>query len=187
MSELSSLFCKVKITKSQLDKFLNSPPEKPELNDNWLKWWDSRKMYSKMPLTSKLLRFYDDNNSNEEILNGWISYQEAMAFSDYDETTEEWHWGIMFFSENYLEMLPMFAFIISLEKYVSESPENRAIVFPFFWGDNGVHVYIHFEEGKAILSATVQTTYDISPEMLTYTKEYLNKKWDDLTKDMDLD
>lgn len=186
MSELSSLFCKVKITKSQLEKFLNASPEKPELNGNWLKWWDSRQMYSKMALTAELLRSYHDD-SNQEILNGWMEYKQAMAFSDYDETAEEWHWGMMFFSENYLEMLPMFAFIISLEKYVSESAENMAIVFPFFWGDNGVHVYINFEEGKAILSPTVQTTYDVNPEILNYTKEYLNKKWDELAKDIELD
>ena|SRR6218665_3909131 len=186
MSELSSLYCKVKITKSQLEKFLSSSPEKPELNDNWLKWWDSRQMYSKMAMTSKLLYSYE-NDKNEGIINEWINDKEAMAFSDYNETTEEWHWGMMFFSENYLEMLPMFVFIISLEKYVSESAQNMAIVFPFFWGDNGVHVYIHFEEGKAILSPTVQTTYDVNPEIFNYTKEYLNKKWNDLTNEMELD
>ncbi len=186
MSELSSLFCKVKITKSNLENFLNSAPEKPELNENWLNWWESRKMYSKMPLTKELLRSYNDK-SNQEVLNDWMDYKQAMSFSDYNETTEEWHWGMMFFSENYIEMLPMFAYIISLEKYVTESTENMAIVFPFFWGDNGVHAYTYFEKGKAILSPSVQTTDNIKSEMLQDIKEYLNKKWDDLSDNMELD
>ncbi|MFD2940971.1 hypothetical protein [Flavobacterium notoginsengisoli] len=186
MSELSSLYCKVKITKSQLEKFLSSSPEKPELNDNWLKWWDSRQMYSKMALTAELLRSYDDD-TNQEVLNSWMEYKKAMAFSDYNETTEEWHWGMMFFAENYLDILPMASFIISLEKYVIESSENTAIVFPFFWGDKNVLFFIHFEKGKAILSPSTQSTDDINPEMFNYTKEYLNKKWNDLANEMELD
>lgn len=95
MSELSSLYCKVKISKPQLEKFLNSPLEEPELNKNWLDWWNSRKMYSKMELTPELLHTYNDD-INKEVIDGWIDYPEAMAFSDYDEPAEEWHWGMMF-------------------------------------------------------------------------------------------
>src|SRR6218665_4070039 len=102
MSELSSLYCKVKITKSQLEKFLSSSPEKPELNDNWLKWWDSRQMYSKMAMTSKLLYSYE-NDKNEGIINDWINDKEAMAFPYYHKKTEERDWGRMFFRETYLE------------------------------------------------------------------------------------
>jgi len=186
MSELSSLYCKVKITKPQLEKFLNSPLEEPELNKNWLDYWESRKMYSKSVLTQELLRTYNDD-INKEVIDGWIDYPEAMAFSDYDETTEEWNWGMMFFSENFVEMIPMFAFIISMEKYVTESTENKAIVFPFFWGDNAVHAYIEFKDGKAVLSPKAQTLKDIDPDFLEKTKDFLNKKWDQLSKEMDLD
>ncbi|MCR4032919.1 MULTISPECIES: hypothetical protein [Flavobacterium] len=186
MSELSSLYCKVKITKTQLEKFLNSSPEKPELNKNWLEWWDSRKMYSKMDLTPEQLQFYNDN-TNQKVIDGWMNYREAMVFSDYDETAEEWHFGMMFFSENYLEMIPMFAFIISLEKYVSESPENRAIVFPFFWGDDDVSAFIYFENGNAILSPKVQTLKDVDSNFVEQTKEFLNLKWEEFSKDMEMD
>lgn len=186
MSELSSLYCKVKITKPQLEKFLSSPLEEPQLNQNWLDFWESRKMYSKSVLTQEQLRNYNDNN-NREVIDGWIDYPEAMAFSDYDETKEEWHWGMMFFSENYQEMIPMFAYIISLEKYVTESAENQAIIFPFFWGDDGVNAYIYFENGKAVLSPKVQILEDVASNFVAETKEYLDKKWDQLAKEMDLD
>ncbi|WP_406844632.1 hypothetical protein [Flavobacterium soyae] len=186
MSELSSLYCKVKITKPQLEKFLNSSLEEPELNKNWTEWWNSRKMYSKMELTPELLRAYNDD-INKEVIDGWIDYPEAMAFSDYDEAIEEWHWGMMFFSQNFTEMIPMFAFIISLDKYVIESTENQAIVFPFFWGDNAVHAYIYFEDEKAILSPKAQTLKDVDPNFIEQTKDFLNKKWDQMAKEMDLD
>jgi hypothetical protein len=186
MSELSSLYCKVKITKTQLENFLSSAPEAPELNNNWLEWWDSRKMYSKMELTAELLRGYNET-SNREILDGWLEYKQAMAFSDYDEATEEWNWGMLFFSENFVEMLPMFAFIISMEKYVTESTQNTAIVFPFFWGDPDVSAFLYFEEGKAILSSSVHTTAHVKPDVLTQITEFLNKKWDELSQSIEMD
>lgn len=186
MSELSSLYCKIKITKPELEKFLSSPLVEPQLDQNWLNWWESRKMYSKMELTQNMLRSYGDN-SNQEVINGWIDYPEAVAFSDYNETTQEWHWGMLFFSENFVEMLPMFAFIISLEKYVIESKENEAIVFPFFWGDDGVNAYLYFENGKAVLSPKVQILKDIDSNFAEQTKLFLNKKWEEMAKDMDFD
>ncbi|MBO9582637.1 MAG: hypothetical protein J7574_00610 [Flavobacterium sp.] len=186
MSELSSLYCKIKITKPQLEKFLNSPVEEPKLNENWLNFWESRKMYSKSVLTQENLYTYKDHN-NQGVIDGWIEYPQAMAFSDYDETAEEWHWGMMFFSENYVEMIPMFAFIISLEKYVSESAENKAIVFPFFWGDDDVNAYVYFENGKAVLSPKVQTLKDVDSNFVEQTKAFLNKKWNEMAKDMEMD
>nr|WP_294783860.1 hypothetical protein [uncultured Flavobacterium sp.] len=186
MSEPSSLYCKVKITKSQLEKFLNSPPEKPELNNNWLEWWESRDMYSKMDLTPELLRCYNDK-SNQEVLDGWMKYDQSMTYSDYDETTEEWNVGIIMFGENYLEMIPMFAFIISLQNYIIESPENKAFVFPYFWGDRGVHAFIEFKENKAILNPNVQSTEELNPDLLNNAIEYLDKKYDELSKNMEMD
>lgn len=186
MSELSSLYCKVKITKTQLDHFLNSTPEKPQLNQNWIDWWESRKMYSKMELTQDVLRSYNDN-SNKKILDDWMKYPQAMAFSDYEESSEEWDFGMLFFSENFVEMIPMFAFIVSLENYIVESTENGAIVFPFFWGDDDVSAYIYFENGKAILSPKVQILEDVNSDFLEKANNFLNQKWEEMSKNMDLD
>ncbi|MFD1164202.1 hypothetical protein ACFQ2C_01140 [Sphingobacterium daejeonense] len=50
MSEPNSLFIKVKISKENLNAFLNARPKSSTLNSNWLEWWDSRMMYSKPDL-----------------------------------------------------------------------------------------------------------------------------------------
>lgn len=47
MSELNSLFAKIHIKEEKLKEFLNSKPDKPKLDSNWLEWWKSRKMYRK--------------------------------------------------------------------------------------------------------------------------------------------
>ncbi|CAA9203239.1 hypothetical protein [Flavobacterium collinsii] len=60
MSEQSSLYCKVKITKPRLETFLNSASEKLVLDGNWLEWWENRTMYSKMTPTAKELYSYND-------------------------------------------------------------------------------------------------------------------------------
>lgn len=179
MSELSSLFLRVKITKEQLENFLNSSPKTPELNDNWLNWWDSRNMYSKTSLNPESLIAYNKTN-NKSIINGWLQYKEASAFSDYNQTTEEWRMGIIFFSESFSEMLPMFAFITSMENYITENKDNLAIVYPFFWGDSDVSAYLNFKEGKALFNSKIQTTTDVDPEILNSVTEYLTKKLDEL-------
>lgn len=179
MSELSSLFLKVKITKEQLENFLISSPKTPELNDNWMVWWNSRDMHSKTSLGPESLIAYNYAD-NKGILEGWLQFKEACAFSDYDQTTEEWRIGIIFFSENFSEMLPMFAFITSIENYITESKDNLAIVYPFFWGDSNVSAYLNFEGGKALFNSKIQTTTDVDPEILNSVTEYLTKKLDEL-------
>ncbi|GIQ61284.1 hypothetical protein Flavo103_44190 [Flavobacterium collinsii] len=186
MSEQSSLYCKVKITKPRLETFLNSASEKLVLDGNWLEWWENRTMYSKMTPTAKELYAYNDL-TNYAIFKEWYEAEQTFAFSDYDETTQQWHLGILLFSENYLEMLPMLAFIKSMEAYVTESIDNFAIVYPFFWGDTNVDVFIKFKDGKALLDSKVQSTDDIDTVLLETTSGYLNNKWSELSANMEID
>lgn len=186
MSELSSLFVKIKITKKQFENFLTSSPQKPELNNNWTEWWNSRDMYHKTNLSTESLYAYDEND-NKSIIEGWLQAEQAFAFSDYDQAAEEWRFGIIFFSENYSEMLPMLSFVLSMEKYATESKDNLAIVYPFYWGDSQVLAYINFEGEKALLNSKIQTIADVDPEILNSVAEYLTKKSDEFLENTKID
>jgi len=50
MSEQCSLYIKVQVSKETLDAFLKARPIASTINSNWLEWWDSRAMHSKMEL-----------------------------------------------------------------------------------------------------------------------------------------
>ena len=50
MANEDSFFMRAKVKKERLEEFLAQKPLEPTIDDNWLKWWDSREMYSKSPL-----------------------------------------------------------------------------------------------------------------------------------------
>jgi len=140
MSEPSSLLVKVKISKQQLTGFLNAKPQQPTLDKSWIDWWDSKEMYSKSALLQKDLRCYNDI-SNGAIIDGWINKTEKYTygmncgtFSHYDEAGETLHFGIIFFSENYFEMLPMIALVRSIATFKQEDETDFAIIYPYWFG-----------------------------------------------------
>ena len=184
MSEPNSLFAKIHITKDNFDTFLNSKPMTPKLDNNWLEWWDSKEMYGKTELQEKNMYCYEDAN-NGEIINGWKEARESLTFSDYDAENEIWHFGIIMFSENYLEMIPGLAFIKSVSEFKNENKEDFAIIYSYFWGDNDINAYICYENGFGLFNTKIQSKADIHSETLKDMEEYLTKKFDEFAKDYD--
>lgn len=182
MSEPNSLFVKVHITKDNFDKFLKSKPTTPKLNNDWIEWWNSRKMYGKTELQEKDLYCYEDL-TNESIINDWINIKETLSFSDYDVENEIWHFGIILFSENYGNMIPGLAFIKSVSEFKTECEEDFAIVYNFFWGEDDVCAYINYQNKEGLFDSKIQNKSDINLETMKYTEEYLDKKFKELTKD----
>lgn len=181
MSEQNSLFAKIHITKSNFDAFLKAKPITPELDNDWVEWWNTRVMYGKADLQQKDLYCYE-KLSNESIINGWKEEKESVTFSDYDSEKEIWHFGIIMFSENYYEMIAGFAFLKSVAGFKNENKEDFAIVYNYFWGDKHVCAYITYENGKGVFDKIIQTSSEINLDTLKYTEEYLNKKWDEFAK-----
>ena len=131
MSELSSLFARISITPENYETFLAAKPQSPILDENWSNWWNSRKMYSSQPLTENDLYAYNDD-SNRAILEGWKDAKDTGTFYEYDKTSGLLNLGIIFFSENYAEMIPTIAFILSLSDYKENNPDDFVIVYPYF-------------------------------------------------------
>ncbi len=181
MSELNSLFAKIKIKKEKFDEFLKSKPEQATLDNDWLEWWDSREMYGKTDLTRDELFKYDDP-TNEDIINGWINEIRSFSFSDYDAENETWHFGIIFFSQNYSDMIPGLAFVKSVSKFKEIDSDDFAIIYNFFWGDD-VCAFINFKDNKSYFDSKIQRTSDISSEIIKYADTYLHKKWEEFADD----
>lgn len=175
MSELSSLFVRVKIKKNKFDEFLQSTPNQPLLDENWTEWWNTRKMYGKIELTQAEMYGLDEP-TNQSIIGSWKREQQSGTFSNYNTENEIWHFGIIFFAENYMEMIPGLAFIKSIAEYIEDDTENFAIVFDYFWGGNCVNAYISFKDYYGYLDHKVENQSDVNSENLKYVKTYLDKK-----------
>lgn len=183
MSELSSLFLKVSIEKDQLNAFLQAPPEAPQLQQDWISWWESRKMYGKQDLTENQLRSYAEKN-NQAIVDMFINYPSSITSSDYDEATETWYFSIVFFSENFFEMLPGIAFMKSIVPFKKNDPTDFGIIYNFFWGDSDISALVDFVDGKALLSDAISKT-QLDPQKLELANNYLNKKVEQLNGEED--
>ena len=182
MSELNSLFAKMHITKDNFDAFVKAKPTQPKLDDNWLEWWNSKEMYNKSELQEKNLYCYEEP-TNELIINGWIEAKETLTFSEYNLEKEIWHFGIIMFSENYLEMIPGLAFLKSIDEFKNEDVNDFTIVYNHFWGGEDVNVFINYKNGKAIFNSKIQIKSDVDIQSMKYAEEHLTKKYEEIAGD----
>ncbi len=175
MSEPSSLFARINIKKHKLDEFFKSKPEQSKLDDNWLKWWNSKAMYGNPELTQAAIRAYDDS-TNEGIINAWKDMEQSFTFSDYDLENEIWHFGIIEFTDNYFEMIPALVFLKSVSIFKEKNPDDFAIIYDYFWGGNEVNAFIEYRNNKSFFESKIQRKFDVMPEKMNYADHYLTKK-----------
>jgi len=184
MSEPCSFFLRASIEKAQYLKFMQAKPSQPHINDNWLKWWDSRGMYGNMGL-AECIRAWSDA-SNQDIVNGWLAAKETLTFSEFDEATNTWEFGIIMCSENYSEILPLLVFCESVFTYKSFSSHDFAIIYPYFWGYSNVMAYMTFTQNGFVLSLA-DSVSDVAKEHLDYAASKLGEKWKVFEPEMDYD
>lgn len=178
MSEPCSLFAKVHISQMQLDNFFAAPPWQPAITQDWRDWWDTRQMYSKSALTE--IPCYANNR-----VDAWLEDPFHMAFSNYDPAQELWHFGIIQFTENYIEMLPMLALLHHLAAYKKPDDDDFALIFNYFYGDCEVNASIRYSGQTARLNPKAEHKTDIAPAHLQYATDYLDQQWQILSAGMD--
>ena len=138
-------------------------------------------MYGKSELSEDKMYSYAKPD-NQSIIESWISDKQSGRFSEYDEETNIWNFGIVFFGENYYEMIPGFEFIKSISNYIEDDGDNFAIIFDFFWGGNTVNAYLSFKDGNACFETNVKEKSDIDSKNLKYVETYLDKKVKEFSK-----
>lgn len=156
MSELRSLFVKLKIKKENLERFLEAELTTPVIDEDWTSWWDSRSMYSKSPLTGIRM---ESEDTNGEVFESYLDTEETFSMEKHEE-------GVYFFTsalfaENYYEILPM----LSIALYMEPGDEGTAFIYDYFWGGANVMAHLELSAGKAVLKNT-KSTAKIDKELL---------------------
>lgn len=154
MSEQHSLYIKVRITEEKLHEFFLSKPDPIELDQNWIEWWDTRKMYSKAPLDPATIYIGETNRS---IVDEYLSDPRTGAMEEFDPLSGEWTLCILYYSENYTEILPMLAMLDGLSNYLENGQDGVMIIYDFIWGGDEVMAYMHLSSGKASLKDFTNT------------------------------
>jgi hypothetical protein len=174
MSEPCSFFLRVSIEKPQYLAFMQAKPSQPLIDDGWLKWWESRRMCNKSELAGDIRAF--GGASNQDIVGDWLNAEGALAFSEFDEAANMWEFGIIMCAENDAAILPLLVFCESIFPYKRPSPDDFAIIYPYFWGDSYVMAYMAFvQEGMALSLA--ESVADVDKNHLGYAAMRLGEKW----------
>ncbi|VTP86458.1 hypothetical protein [Sphingobacterium daejeonense] len=171
MSELNSLFLKVKISKENLNAFLDARPKSSTLNSNWLDWWDSRMMYGKTDLDN-IPAF--NVESNRHLLNNLLQDDYAICQQEYDEEKNIWYFMSLQYSQNYDEILPMLSWIKDLATYTDESDTGDAFIYDHLWGDGTVMAYIQIQNKQGLLNK-YDKVLQIDPDLLNEADSKLEK------------
>jgi len=182
MSEPASFYVRVSIDKPQLDAFLQAAPSQPAPNGNWDAWWNSRAMYGATALADELRAW--PMATNGAIVDEWLGDKQSCSFSRYDEENRVWEFGIIMCTDNYAEILPLLVFCQSLQPYRNASAQGDVgIVYPFFWGDDGVMAYFTYGRDGFELAPQVGSTGDVPEETMTRLATRLEAMWNALEAD----
>ncbi|MDR2688743.1 MAG: hypothetical protein LBB76_03165 [Azoarcus sp.] len=154
---------------------MKAKPGQPLVNDNWQEWWSSRHMHGRSDLTESIRAW--NGASNQDIVNGWLAAEDTLTFSEFDEATNTWEFGIIMCSENYEEILPLLVFCESISQYKLFSPHDFAIIYPYFWGDSNVMAYMTDSQEGFVLSLAESVT-DVAKDHLDYAASRLGEKWE---------
>lgn len=152
MSELRSLFVKLRIKKENLERFLKAAPTTPVPDEDWASWWDSRSMYSKSPLT-EIPKYSKDRNG--EIFESYLDTEETLSREKHEEGV--YFFTSVLFGENYYEIMPMLAVLKSIALYMEPGDEGVAFIYDYFWGGNDVMAHLELSAGQAVLKDTKKT------------------------------
>jgi hypothetical protein len=153
MSELSSLFVKLKINKENLERFLSAAVTTPVPDEDWTSWWDNREMYSKSPL-KEIPK--ERKATNGEVFGAYLNIAETVSQEKREEGVYYFVSG--FFSENYFEILPMLAVLKSAAQYMEPGDEGVAFIYDYFWGGEAVLAHLELHAGNAVLKHTKRTS-----------------------------
>ncbi|MCF6404874.1 hypothetical protein L3C95_18385 [Chitinophaga filiformis] len=174
MSQLNSLYVRLKISKDNLERFFQAKPIEAAVDQDWTAWWDSRDMYSKEPLSK--IYFYE-KDTNRDILQ--ITPNDARIGKDeqMEEGDEYWTFCVVFFSENYTESLAMFTWLRSIAPYMEADGEGVALLYDFFWGSGVVMAHLAFKGQEVSFKLTADTSA-LDPALLETANNTLSTAFD---------
>jgi len=175
MSEPNSLFASIHIAEEDFQRFLRASPQVPRLDTDWSAWWEEREMQGKKTLREADMRAYPFAN-NAAVLQAWQEMKDTKTFSDYDAEKSLWYFGILFFSENYYEMIPGIAFVKSTEAFTEYHREDFCLIYQHFWADDSIAAYLCAEnQGLRLQQAKLRA--DVPKMHWEYAEACLKQKY----------
>jgi len=140
MSEPSSAYARVRLSKAAFAAFLASVPARPNQYPDWIAWLATSSYSGTLTQADIDQMGYDDYDRDKissvgAILDLWLNAPHfSVGESRYDNETQTWTFGNLDGSENYRDFI-VFLTILRGVAYFKDLPgEDFILIFPFFWG-----------------------------------------------------
>jgi len=172
MSELRSLFIRLKVKKETLDRFFEDKLTRLPVDEQWLSWWDSREMYGKSEL--KEIPVYHSSEKNRDVVDALLRSPEAGCHEEWDADAGTWTFSSLLFSENYEDQLPMLGWFTSIAPYLGAGEQGELLLYDFFWGSDDVMAHIVLDGTQSAIKTTT-STFKIDKKMLTEADNTMQK------------
>lgn len=148
MSEPSTLYTKIHISKENLEVFLNSEPSDPIIYTDWKNWMESKRIYSSENIENTISSIGPAGFDNiENLIDYFKTDRYNICFFDYDENSEIMELSIIFFSENYGEMIPVLTALRGIENYSKGNNEDFIVIFDYWWGTTSIEERLENQNG----------------------------------------
>ncbi|MFD1772216.1 hypothetical protein ACFSBF_20830 [Sphingobacterium suaedae] len=162
MSEYNTLYVSVQIAADSLQRFFQERPNLHSLSGPWLEWWQTREMYGKRDLDR--IPAYN-TPTRRAVFDQLLNDPRNGCLERYDSTRAQWIFAVLFFSENYTEIIPMLALLHDLAAYQATSDTGLAILYDFYWDNRTVMAYLSFYDQQAVLQP-YQLLLEVDPAVL---------------------
>lgn len=134
MSEPSSFFMKVTITKEAKEKYLRYKLRDIQPYTDWLDWLSNKRYYGTIT-EEDLNPAYYGSGTIESYIDQWVGFPRTFGFNEYDEERQVWTVSLYEFSENFIEYINFVSVFRHLQNYIEESSSGFVLVHSYIWGD----------------------------------------------------
>ena len=186
MSEPSSLYMRVNLTKNQLEAFKNSPLVAPSHYQDWRSWLNTKKFYGQItdaeiqamnPATS-LAR------SEMRTVGDYVARLLQDAYvgpsqAQYDAPSNTWTLCVMQLSENFKAFILILSILRGIAAYKDLPGEDFILIYPYLWEETPeahANAYVTITPGSSRL------IHEIPGEAINEANQRLGQVMDEFRK-----
>ncbi len=179
MSEPSSLYAKIRLSKAAKQNFLDSKATTLEKYTDWISWLQDKEFHGS--LTEADVNGIDYGKSTvREYLDVWIASPYSYGFEEYDEKTGTWIISLYEFSENYLEYISFLHVLRSVQRFKDTDDEDFILIHSYMWGNTDSDTSIKLLKGNSVILKEIPRVHIEEATVHFKAREkYLSEKYQD--------
>ncbi len=169
MSEQSSFYARINISKENLASYLKSPVKPITEYKEWLEWSSKIDFYGEISKSDLLYEQFFNLKTPQEYLSVYLSEKFVFNLFDYNEEKEQLIIFILQFSDNVMDCIRMMHVIGGIAQYKNTSITDFAVSYDFMFGLEATN-YLEIMKEKSFIR------YGIPESLLVEANTYLSKR-----------